>query len=300
MRCIIVGEKKVDMTFASELSTNWDKKYAGVDTEYCIINCSVLGVQIGRESLDVDDVSSAWAAVHGRKYNNGRIAIPFSREFVSKHLPEIEEITRKISLKCSGGCLSIQKHMTEEEKAKGRETAMRMVATREARSELMSSGAVIDSALFAEANRPVRAEVPAKVVFNYGVSVSARRVADKAGLQDKKQFTKKDINIGSGKVEAYVTTMDEKGLKKVPIMKKEARDAAEELVYSFACVAKEALKDVVQDPTDEGCLKALKYIADNMPGEESDVKGVPEYTDEEKVKIEQWKNEIISRYMSTD
>lgn len=298
MRNISYNNENIDYTCASTLSSKWDEKNPKVDTEYLIINCSVVGQSAGRKSIESDDTSSAWAAVHGRKYNNARISIPFEREFVSAHMSEIETLTSNIAAKCTGACGIVQNMMSTEEKAEGREAAMRSQAIREAKDDLQAGGAVIDQDLFNEANRSVRADVASKVVFEYGVSVSARRIKDTEGLQDKRQFKRKNITVGNSPEIGYVVTMDEKGLKKVPLMTQAMRDKAEKYVLDFAKVIVEEISKICDDPTSERCLAAVRAISKKMPGDEKVSVKIPEYTEAEKAKIAQWKEEVISNYKS--
>lgn len=300
MRKIVYKANEVDLTCAATLSEKWDEKHQKVDTEYLNIDCNVLGNAMGKNKLESDDLSSAWSAVHGRKYNNARISIPFSREFVSKNMGEIQKVTAIIASKCSGACAVVQKMMTEEQKKLGRETAMRTQAIREAKDILLNTAGVVDQDLFNEANRPIRGEVASKVNFEYGVSVSARRIKDTEGLNNKKQFKRKNILIGSSSEIAYVTTMDEKGLKKVPLMTTEMRDKAEEMVYKFALVVKEAIKPVAEDPTDEKMMAVIKAISEKMPGDSSVSTQVPSYTEEEISKMRDWTNQIIKNYRSLE
>lgn len=298
MRSIKYQNETVDYSCAADLSTNWDQKYPAVDTEYLNIDASVLGNALGKKSLDSDDKSSAWAAVHGRKYNNARISIPFDREFVTEHMAEIETITQAIAAKCTGACAVVQRMMSDDQKALGRETAMRSQAIRDAKEALRSGGAVVDEDLFNEANRSVRAEVAAKVNFEFGVSVSARRISDTDGLADKKQFKRKNITIGSAPTVGYVVTMDERGLKKVPLMSTEMRAKAEETVVAFAKVVKEEISKISGDPDSAKCLAAVKAIESKMPGDPKISVQIPDFTEDEMSKIRAWRDEVISNYRS--
>lgn len=296
MRQISYKNEMIDLSCAADLSTNWDKKYPQDDVEYLIVNASVLGNALGRTAIDADDTSSAWKAVHGRKYNNARISIPFTRGFVSAHMEEIENVTSIIARKCTGACAVVQRMMSDEQKSQGRETAMRTQAIREAKDILIAAGKVIDGDLFNEANASVRAQVAAKVNFEFGVSVSARRISDTDGLNDKKQFKRKNVVIGTAPTVGYVVTMDEKGLKKVPLVTKEMRDKAETTVLEFAKVVHEEINKIAADPTDEKCLAAAKAISEKMPGDAKISVEIPEYNEDELSKIREWRDEVVGNY----
>lgn len=297
MREINYDGKKLDLTPISDLSTNYDKKNFEEDTEYVTIDIAVLGNKMGLTTVDGMDQSSALAAIHGRKYNNGRVSIPFPRVFVSEHYTKIDQLIQGIADKASGQCAALQKMMTPEQVKQGREAAMRSQAIRDARTELLASGSVIDSDMFNEANRSVRASVASKVYFQHGVSVSARRVKDQSGMENKGLFKRKNISSESGaSTVAYVGTADESGLKKVPIMTKEMRNKAEYFVYSFSLVSLEAVKKIGEDVTGEACLACLQEIHDKMPNNGSERVEIPEYTQEELSQIKAWKEAIIDAY----
>lgn len=298
MRQINWNNETVDYGCAAKLSENWDSKYPQIDTEYLIIDASVLGNAAGKKAVDNDDASSAWAAVHGRKYNNARIAIPFDREFVSEHYSEIAKITEEIAKKCTGTCSVIQRMMTNEEKEQGRETSMRTQAIREAKQEIMNSSGTIDEELFKEANASVRASAASKVEFNHGVSVSARRIHDTDGLNDKKQFKRKTVTIGDAPTVGYVVTMNEAGLKKVPVMNQKMREAAEDSVMRFAKVVVEEVSKIADDPDSVKSLNAIKAIRDKMPGDPKLAIEVAPFSTDELNKIAMWKEEVLNNYRS--
>jgi len=263
-----------------------------------IIDCSVLGNALGRESVDGDDTSSALAAAHGRKYNNARVALPLSREFVSKNYSEVDKLLQIISAKTSSTCAELQKLMTPEQIKSGRETSLRSRAIREARTHIINSSMTWDADRFSEANSRIRAGVLSKLTFTCGVSVSARRVKDTKGLDKKGQFKRKNISASEGASRtAYVTTADEKGLKKVPVLKG-MRDQAEKMVYSFALIIQEVVSKIPGDITDDAVMAALKELADKLPGSGSLKVEVPEFTDQELETVTKWTQEILSKYQS--
>lgn len=296
MRRIVFQNESVDYKCAADLSESWDKIHPGEDTEYQIINSAVLGNSVGRKALDMDDGSSAWAAVHGRKYNNARIAIPFTRAFVAEHFSEVVQCAETISRKCTGQCAVLQRMMSNEQIQEGREIAMRTQAIRDAKEELQAGGSVVDDDLFREANRSVRGEVTSKVYFEHGAAVAARRLKDTEGLENKKQFKRKNVTVNSSPTTAYVVTMDEKGLKKIPIMNQEMRNKAEKMVLEFAKVVQEEISKIALEPSNDKCLNALKAIASKMPGDVNLTVNVPEYSEEELLQIAKWKDEVISNY----
>lgn len=300
MREVVYANETVDLSCAATLSEKWDEKHPQEDTEYLNIDCAVLGSSVGKKTLSSDDLSSAWAAVHGRKYNNAHISIPFTREFVTAHLSEIEKITAKIQARCTGSCAVVQQMMTDEDKAMGREAAMRTQAIRDAKEALMTRGAGFDQDLFNEANRSVRADVASKVYLEHGVSVSARRIKDQTGLEQKKQFKRKTVLVGNSNVMGYVTTMDEKGLKKVPLMTPAMRDKAEKIVLEFAKVIKEEITKIAEDPTSEKCLAAIKAISEKMGGDDKVSVQIPDYTPDELSRIAAWREEVLRNYMTID
>lgn len=297
MRKINYMGNELDLTSFSDLSTNYDKTRFNTDTEYVTIDIAVLGNKMGINTIDGVDQSSALAAIHGRKYNNGRISIPFERDYVSKNYARIDKAIQDIAEKATSQCSELQMMMSPEEVAQGREAAMRSQAIRDAKTEILASGSILDMKLFNEANRSVRANVASKVYFQHGVSVSGRRVKDTEGIESKGLYKRKNISSESGATNvAYVATADEAGLKKVPIMTKDMRDIAEKMVYDFALVAKEAVSKIGPDVTGDACLICLEEIAMNMPSSGTSKIEIPDYTDEEYDKIEAWKNEIIENY----
>lgn len=296
MRSIVWNNETLDLTSCSKLSENWDNNHPQDDTEYLIVNANVLGNAAGKKTIDGEDTSSAWAAVHGRKYNNARVAIPFTREFVSNHMVELENLTSIIAGNCTGACAVLQKSMTNEERILGRETAMRSQAIRDAKSYVMNSGMAFDQDMFNEANRKVRGEAASKLTFEHGVSVSARRIHDTDGLNEKKQFKRKSVTINNAPTVGYVVTMDERGLKRVPIMNKAMRDKAETMVLEFAKVMSVEIDKIADDPSNEKCLAALEAISKNMTNYGAISVEVPEYTEEEKSRIAAWTDEIVTNY----
>lgn len=299
MREINYNGQKLDLTPFSDLSTRYDKTGFERDTEYVTIDAAVLGNKMGLATVDGLDQSSALAAIHGRKYNNGRISIPFAREFVSDNYSEIDRLIQGIADKASSQCSALQKMMTPDQVKQGRDAAMRSQAIRDARTEILASGSVIDPDMFSEANRAVRAIVASKVYFQHGVSVSARRVKDQTGMDSKGLFKRKNISSESGATAvAYVATADESGLKKVPIMTKDMRDKAEGFVYNFSLVCLEAVKKVDDAVSGDSCLACLKEIHDKMPSSGAERVEIPEYTEDELKIIKTWKESIISAYRS--
>lgn len=299
MRQVKFKGQSIDLTCVSEMSTNYDARNFKVDTEYMIANAAVLGNSTGLTEVEGDDLSSALAAVHGRKYNNARTAIPFTRDFVTEHYSELDQVIQDMQAKMSGICAEIQKMMTPEQVAEGREMAMRSQAIRDARKELQNSGSTFNSDSFSDANMSVRGRSRSKVYFQYNMSVSARRVNDTTGLDQKGQFKRKNISSHDGtSATAYVTTADEAGLKKVPLMTTEMRNRAEEIVYQFALVVNEEISKLGSDFTDESALAALKAIKDKMPGNDKLSVEIPEYNDAELAKIQEWKEEILRNYQA--
>lgn len=296
MRSIKWNNEEIDLTCCANLSENWDKNHPQDDVEFLIINSNVLGNAAGKKTIDGDDTSSAWAAVHGRKYNNARVAIPFTREFVTEHYAEITNLTSTIADNCTSACAVLQKLMTDEERQLGRVTAMRSQAIRNARNYIMNSAMAFDQDMFNEANRKIRGEAASKLTFEHGVSVSARRIHDTDGLNEKKQFKRKSVTINNAPTVGFVVTMDEQGLKKVPIMNKEMKDRAESMVLEFAKIMQTEIVKIADDPTDEKCLAALEAISRNMSNYGVVSTEVPEYTDEEKIKIAAWTDEIVANY----
>lgn len=296
MRSIIWNNEEIDLTCCADLSENWDKNHPQDDTEFLIINANVLGNAAGKKAIDGDDTSSAWAAVHGRKYNNARVAIPFTRKFVTEHYAEITNLTSIVADNCTSACAVLQKLMTDEERQLGRVTAMRSQAIRDAKNYIMNSAMAFDQDLFNEANRKVRGEAASKLTFEHGVSVSARRINDMDGLKEKKQFKRKSVTINNAPTVGYVVTMDEQGLKKVPIMNRAMRDKAETMVLEFAKVMQSEIIKIAGDPNDEKCLAALRAISKNMSNYGVVSTEVPEYTEEEKAKIAAWTDEIVTNY----
>lgn len=299
MREITYGDQKLDLTPFSDLSTRYDKTGFEKDTEYVTIDSAVLGNRMGLATIEGIDQSSALAAIHGRKYNNGRISIPFPREYVSEHYSQIDQLIQGIADKASSQCAALQQMMTPDQVMEGREVSMRSQAIREARTELLASGAVIDAELFNRANRSVRGFVASKVYYQHGVSVSARRVQDQVGMDNKGLFKRKNISSESGaSMIAYVATADESGLKKVPIMTKDMRDKAEKFVYDFALVCLEAVKMIDKQVSGDSCLACLKEIYEKMPNDGTARVEIPDYSDDEWDQIETWKEEIIAAYRS--
>lgn len=297
MRVVEWNGQKVSLECVSNMSTNYDANRFSEDTEYMIANAAVLGNSTGLVEVDGDDMSSALAAVHGRKYNNARTAIPFTREFVAKHYGEMDQVLREMQAKMSGSCAEIQKMMSPEQVQEGREMAMRSQAIRDARKELQNSGSAFNADAFSEANLSVRGRSKSKVYFQYNMSVSARRVNDTTGLDQKGQFKRKNISANDGRsVTAYVTTADEAGLKKVPLMTSEMRNKAEEIVYQFALVVNEEISKLGTDFTDEAAFTALKTIKEKMPGNDRLSVEIPEYNEAELSKIQSWKEEILENY----
>lgn len=297
MREISFKGETVSYECVAELSKNYDSKNFKVDTEYMKINAAVLGNSTGLETVEGDDVSSALAAVHGRKYNNASVSIPFTREFVTKNYGKIDKVLRDIAAKTSGACAELQKMMTSEQVSEGREMSMRSQAIRDARKEIQNSGATFYPSNFSDANRSVRGQSRSKVFFEYGVGVSARRVENTTGLEAKGQFKRKNISSEKGEsVTAYVTTADEAGLKRIPIMSPEMREKAEEIVYKLSLVVKEEIEKLKDNVTDEGALAALEAIRDKMPGNDKLKAEIPPYSEVELSKIRDWRDEIISNY----
>lgn len=299
MRKITNKGKEVDYTSVANMSKNYDARNFRVDTEYMKINIAVLGNATGLESVDEDDTSSALAAVHGRKYNNGSVAIPFTRKFVTDNYDKIDGILQEMARKASGACAELQKMMKPEDVKEGREMAMRSQAIRDAKKELTNSGSVVNSEIFSDANRNVRGKSKSKVYFQYGIGVSARRVEDTIGLEQKGQFKRKNISSADGdSVTAYTTTADESGLKKIPIMDSKMRTKAEEFVYNAALVIKEEVDKLSEDFDDKAALTALEAIRDKMPGNDKLKADLQSYSDEELEQIRLWKDEIVSNYRS--
>lgn len=299
MRKISNKGKEIDYTSIANMSNNYDARNFEVDTEYMKINVAVLGNSTGLESIEEDDTSSALAAVHGRKYNNGSVSIPFTRKFVADNYDKIDGILQVMAKKASGACAELQKMMKPEDVEEGREMAMRSQAIRDAKKELTSSGSVIDGDTFSDANRNVRGKSRSKVYFQYGIGVSARRVEDTTGLENKGQFKRKNISSADGKsITAYTTTADESGLKKIPIMDSKMREKAEDIVYNTALVIKEEVDKLSEDFDDTAALTALEAIRDKMPGNEKLQVEIPSYSAEELEQIRLWKDEIVSKYRS--
>lgn len=299
MREINYNGNHLDLTAFSDLSTRYDKTRFEKDTEYVTIDAAVLGNKMGLTTVDGIDQSSALAAIHGRKYNNGRLSIPFEREYITANYAKVDKLIQGIADKASSQCANLQKMMTPEQVKQGREAAMRSQAIRDARTEILASGSVVDQDLFNEANRPVRANVASKVYYQHGVSVSARRVKDQTGMENKGLFKRKNISSESGaSAVAYVATADESGLKKVPIMSKEMRDKAEGFVYAFSLVCVNAVKKIDADVSGDSCLACLQEIYDNMPSSGSERIEIPEYTSDELNQIKIWKDSIIAAYRS--
>lgn len=281
----------------SDISTNYDKVNFKEDTEYVTIDSAVLGNKMGLNTVDGLDQSSALAAVHGRKYNNGRISIPFKRSFVTDNYPALDKLIQGIADKASSQCSALQQMMSDEQVAQGRESAMRSQAIRDAKTEILARGSILDQDLFNEANRVVRASVVSKVFYQHGVSVSARRINDQEGIADKGLFKRKSISSESGaSLIAYVATADESGLKRVPIMTSQMRSTAEGFVYEFAVVCLEAVKKIGKDVNGESCLACLEEIYQNMPHSGNQRIEMPEYNEEELRQIAEWKNLILEAY----
>lgn len=300
MRKIIYNGESVDYTAISKLSENYDKTHAREDTEYIIINAAVLGNATGRAEVNGDDRSSALAAIHGRKYNNARVALPFTRKYVEEHYSELDSVVTSAANKMSGKCAELQSKLTPEQMREGREVSMRSMANRKARQRIEETSP-LDPQLFNESNRGIRGQASSKVYFEHGLAVSGRRVQDTDPIESKKGKTlykKKSITTNSGaQMTGWVATADESGLKKVPIFSTEMRKEAEEYVFKFARIVKEAVDSIGEEVDGDKVLECLKTIESKLEGDPTKKIEIDPFSDAEEEQIEVWANEIYNNYM---
>lgn len=295
-RKINFNGQEIDYQCVSDLSEGFDEKFPDVDVTYITINAAVLGNAMGKETVDGDDMSTALAAVQGRKYNNARAAFPLSRKFVDNHYSEVDQVCRDIADKMSALCADLQSMLTAEQVEAGRDVAMRSQAIRDAKEILETNGSSINDSEFARANQHVRASVASKVYANFGGSVSARRLDGNNPEKARPNYKRKSISIAGTNVFASVAVADMSGLKKVPIFDSKARNKAEEYVFQIAAVVTEGISKLKDNITDESIFAALKAIVAKLPGDATKKAVIADYTDEELNKIHTWANEIVANY----
>lgn len=287
--------KTIDMSPVSTLSSLYDKINWEEDTMHISVNRAVLGNAAGREQVE-GDKTNAITAILGRKYNNGRITIPFPMSFVRTVEGKITEIYDAIQKSTIGSCLDLQKELNGDQLAAGHELSIRSEAIRAAKKELSNAGSVVNEDMLRSAIDEVKGIAPAKLFFESSLSISGRTKANKEerqlGMWKSKVITSADGRSTS----RHVAFANASGLKRVPIFNGTIRSKAELMVIDFAEMAVKEISTIVSKAYDpNAALKVLESIARKMPTYgDVDIEN-NRFTEEDLARIESMKRSIITR-----
>lgn len=292
-----------DLGINQQLSEAYDALNFKMPTVYYSVSMQVLGNRNGEAVMEDQDQMSLTAAVLGQRYKTCKLTIPFTAEYVVKHMDELDQTAEKIAGQMTAINMKAQEGMTATQKANARKINMDSMSVRKAKEIIQTKGLAWDGEHFTNVVRALtRDSGVSKVYAENCVTASSRFPITQEDAQEGMRNNRKkvvDVTSASGETMKAVRIMaSAAGLKKVPIFVVKMKQDMEREVAKLAKYC-DSLKDVT-DYDEDKALEIFKGIIDALGVEPVTDRVMDKFTAEEEAQIQEKAVNIYEAYISLD